>query len=323
MSNSNEAAQIEKDLIELGLTLKAASEIASTWVHSFTRHSGHWITFFAMVGGFVLGALFIWQPLELLSLATAIIAAYEAGAWSYIVNFGLSILLLLFIWIFTSGILPGIVTRLTPMPWKGALYLGALSDKSGGWWYARLTRQVIEKLEPQAEASRIIDTWALKYCSALSKFVIPMLLLSGFLLVRDVGAHSLYGPDGYTSSPFLPWANIQTIPWSEAVKVELGCNNTDDGADIVYEVTFSNGKSTRVENGSPLQTSWLETLERVDAEISKSDVQFERWSWLNRNPLHPKCVRSFYSRLGEEDADRLMALLRVGQFESDKEHLGL
>jgi hypothetical protein len=92
--------------------------------------------------------------------------------------------------------------------------------------------------------------------------------------------------------------------------VDLGCNKGKDGGSLIYEVRFSGGKKHRLPNsGTYSGTGWFEALERVDALLSDGDVHFRRWSWLNRDPLHPACLAHHRELYGTK---RIDSLLRIG-----------
>jgi len=60
-----------------------------------------------------------------------------------------------------------------------------------------------------------------------------------------------------------------------------------------------------------LRGNWLDNAILIDAAIEDAGVTFKRWSWLNRDPLHPACLGAQLRVLGEEDYDKLLKLLRV------------
>jgi hypothetical protein len=317
MKNDDDILEIEAQLIEIGIPKQTAADLAPAWQHRIARYSGWWIMFGVMIAGFAVGALWIWPFFEGLAKSNAIQAANEASAWMYDTNFGIGMIVLLFAWILVSGIAPGLLTIATKMLINGALYLGALTDRSGGWWYGKLTRRAVEKLRPSPSPNQLVTEWAKAYCIGLLKWALPLVLISALILTKEINAHSLYGPDGYTRSPLLPWAKTATIPWNEATKVELGCNHTDDGGSLVYKISFSNGKSVRIEDGIPIKSSWIDAMESVDTALQRGGAEFVRWQWLNRDPMHPKCLRGYYGLYGEEDGSRIIRLLRFGEFPED------
>ncbi|MEM9937402.1 MAG: hypothetical protein AAF768_01010 [Pseudomonadota bacterium] len=317
MKDNIDHEHVVDELKSLGVPDETAAEIAPAWRIYLLRWFGNWIAFVTMVSGFIAGGVFVSPFLEALNNNIALNAAQETNALMYDTNFGFGLLVLLIAWILISGMTASALTWLTRMPISGAIFLGTLSDVSSGKWNTELTTKTAEKFNVAPSADRFIAEWSKGLLWRMLKYAIPLTLVGLFALARDVNTYSVYGTNGYHRNPLLPWAKAQIIPWSEASSVELGCNQTDDGGSLVYKVKFNNGKSVRIEDGVPIHLSWLESLEAIDRRITAAGAEFVRWEWLNRDSMHPKCLRGYYGYLGPHGGDRFMALLRSGELPGD------
>ena len=120
------------------------------------------------------------------------------------------------------------------------------------------------------------------------------------------------GPSGVTLHS---WWSTETIPWSAATKLELGCNSTKDDEDILYYVEFPNHRFDLSDDGGfnfnrpeMAPETALNAIEYIDALLPH--VPRQRWSWLDRNPMAPRCL-SYWFAVAGGDSQRILRLLRV------------
>ena len=293
-----------------GLPKRISDELVDTHRLSFVRFLGFWMFMFYMVGGFAVGGWYLWPWLENQNNINAQQKAAEVGGLMYDVNFGIGLLIGLFVWIFTSSLLSILTIRLLPMPIKGALSLSMLADTKVPTNNDVIAAQIIAENPRIETAGEFLNTWANSSIFKHLKFLLPAILLTAVVTYREIQTFSVYGVEGVTRSAF--FAGEKFRPWSEVKTVELGCNQTDDGGSFIYEVQFEDGKSLRIAEKTPVnKTHWLDNLEKIDAEISSGAAEFKRWKWLKRDPLHPKCLRGYYGELNDEDIKRFKKLLHV------------
>ncbi len=303
-----------------GLPADIANELAPAWHINWARWFGGWAAWLIMIGGFVVGWLEIWPYLDGLNTQTAQAQAIDMNALMYETNFGFAMLVWLFAWIITSASVAGFLILTLPMPLKGALFIGLMGDSGAEPFNKQALQGAKREVGETGSASDLLNAWAVRYIGSALKYALPLGALGAFILTREIASFSVYSVEGYYRAPLFPWAEETLTEWSTAERVELGCNQTSDGGSVVYKIFFKNGKSARIEDGVLIgDTKWLDALETIDKELVKGDASFERWQWLKRDPLHPKCLRGFYGMLGKEQGDRLLRLLRVGDFDGDVE----
>ena len=80
---------------------------------------------------------------------------------------------------------------------------------------------------------------------------------------------------------------------------------------IIYEIEFADGHKERIGDATPLHGSWVDAAEVIDQRLQAAGARFERWTWLDRDPLHPECLAALQRRFSPEEYQRVRALLRV------------
>lgn len=266
-----------------------------------------------MIFGFLIGALLLFDNMIVSSKAA------EAQAILFKDQFLLSALILLFAWMLCSGIILAALMRRLPMKLKAASFISALTwgGVDGPFARGRLRHSLKDYPNP-ASIHELINNWNTAYIRTISTVMLPIFLagMSTHLLERNSWAYVTH--QGYTKNPVNPFKKTTTIPWDEFKSVELGCNHTDDSDFIIYKINTPSG-SPRLSSFKTLENrDELDALMEVDSYIrNNARVQFVRWKWLSRNPIHPLCLRHFQSTMSEEDFSRLISLLRVGEFPDD------
>ena len=96
----------------------------------------------------------------------------------------------------------------------------------------------------------------------------------------------------------------------------MGCNHVsadNPSNNLIYDVVFRSNRRYRITSAIPVNESWLDQLERIDAALVEGNVPVRRWKWLWREPLHPECLNEFARQYGDEDLGRIIKLLRIEQ----------
>lgn len=278
---------------------------------------GQWGIIGLMLAGFAVGGVWLWPALERLTEANALAAAADEGALLVHSNFGSSLVIALFGWIFAAGAIVGVIGVMTPRLQASTFAFNMLNgqDALSRWAVARTVQTLSDESDPKTYVRKAVVSWQW-WALGLGAF---FLMLATYAVTRDVQAHSLFTRTHYVESPFLPWGSREPRPWSDVESVELGCNHVtgrNAGDDIVYKAHFRDGTTVFVDSAAALSGSWLEGLETIDTAIQRSGAEFRRWNWLGRDPLHPACLavmQSYY----QGNYPRIERLLRVGQLPGD------
>lgn len=300
------------------LTEKVEREFTSQNISYWPVWIFSWLTWIYMVSGFAIGGYCLWPFLEQTLDKNAIEHGLRISGLLYDTNFGLGLLVFLFVWIILAALLTGMTILVSPLMLKHILFWAALDDDGGKPYNKKALKVTLEHASTFTSAKELIHYWCHTYIGFTLKYIVPLTIIGVPTLYLDMTSYAIYTEEGIYRSHFLPWKRDGLIPWNTADYVELGCNQTDDGPSIVYDITFKDGSSKRIEDGIPFTDySWLESLEIIDQKLSDGGARFRRWVWLERDPLHPKCIQGYYGYLGKDRGDRLMNLLRVGEFKND------
>jgi hypothetical protein len=275
------------------------------------------VLFLVVIGGFAVGAL-MWGRLEALTQANARAHALSAGGLLYATNFGVSMLVALFGWILVSGWICGSVALVSKRVMASSFVFSVLDARKT---VATMVRVSLKRLSTERDPERFVRRFSTGWAAWCGLLATPLVVLSIVLVPRDLQAHSIFTPEAHVRSPLLPWASSEPEPWSAAARVELGCNHVsgDDADDhLVYEIAVASGASVRIpEDADPVSGTWLDRIEVIDAALGRSDAEFQRWTWLDRDPLHPLCLRAKEREYGAANYPRILRLLRVGELDGD------
>jgi hypothetical protein len=272
-----------------------------------------------MTLGFLVGALYVWAPLEQITIDNSLRDAREVGAILYRENFGVSMVAALFAWIFVAGVvvggLPLVSDRMAAHTFL-EYYFGKPDPRPAVARAAAAAQATLStRLEDEADARRYVRRFTTGWVGWFAIPAIVLTLLSAALAICDVQSYTLYTRDGAADHPFFPWQSAQMRSWDDATRVELGCNHvTGRGAsdDPVYSVMFRDGSAVRLDDAVAIGGTWLDRMEQIDARLIESGALFRRWDGpLNRNPLHPECLAANRTRLSRDDYQRLLTLLRA------------
>jgi len=297
-----------------GLPNRLSDELVKTYDVTPVRWIGQWLFIIIMIGGFA-GLLPLWIWCDKILTQNAIDAAASVDGFAYDTNFGIGLLIGLFIWIGVSAILSYCVVRITPMPYKGTLFLMSQMDRRNKSAGIIPKRPKLDLSVTPHSVAEMINNYVNSFIGKSLLYVSPFVILAGFITQAELTKFTITSPTGlHTSGLFSKTLTLDA--WQDVETVKLGCNQTDDGASLVYDVIWPDGRSERLPIDTHINSKdWITNLESVDAEISKGDAIFERWKWLNRNALHPQCLRSFYEEQGEGSKTRIDRLLRIGELD--------
>jgi hypothetical protein len=268
------------------------------------------------IAGFGVGAVF-WGKAESIVDANAIARAHEIGGILFRTNFGISFLILMFAWIFAAGLIVSHLTSRTPRARAAMFAFAFLNAKSKHYlnWLGRLKNIPVDSGPDEyiIAAMQSADKFFWSGALVLTAIAIPV-------LDRELRTFDVYTEKGYLATPLFPWENEKSGNWRDAEFAELGCNHVTDKSasdDIIYDITLNENTTFRISAAKPVSGRLLDQLELIDAELRASDVPFQRWAIRNRNPIHPSCLAAQRRRFSAEEYERLVRLLRVGEFHSD------
>lgn len=275
-----------------------------------------WSFIAVMLVGFGVGAV-LWVVCERLIEAEARAFAPTVGGILFDTNFGIGFLFFLFAWICISGLAVSALFMRSPRV-RATLFVFTLLDPKNR--YALTFGNALQRLsgitdpdEYVAAALRGPDKWLGSIGAALA--AVGLIFLNW-----EFNTYTLYSPQGFVAKPLFPWEEVKRGDWSDAESVELGCNhivgkNASD--DIIYDVNFADGASRRVSAATALNGDLVGALEAIDRTLRGAGVRFERWQWLQRDPLHRECLAAQKRRFSAEDYRKLERILRIGEFPLD------
>lgn len=309
--------EIEQHLVTLGVPGHVAAFVSKQrpWRIPWVSQFGSMVV---MVGGFAFGGLWLWPTLKKQLDQNALAAARSSGALLYHHNFGIGLLIALFAWIGASSLIVGAIPMLSHRLMAGEFYASVtgaaasgnnLSGRAARWGVKKMLRKLENEPDPLRYIRRAVFAWM----KPASGIVAIGLALAAFVTFRELNAYALYFADHYEEQhTFLPAPTVRA--WSDAVRVEVGCNHItgkNAGDDPVYSVHFSDGGSTRIDGTFPVSKTWLDQVEVIDAALVRRGVRFEPWSWLGRDPYHPRCLMAYANWLGDEKYSRFQRLIRA------------
>ncbi|MBX3431609.1 MAG: hypothetical protein KF779_18640 [Hyphomonadaceae bacterium] len=266
-----------------------------------------------MLSGCGVGALF-WEPLGDLTVRNAVDHARAENALLFEANFGFSLVIAIFGWIFASGSIANLILLRTPR--LRASYLIFNATHSRRWFERTLLKRSLRRVAELSDPKAYVDAWISQGNRMMLIAGVVGLSIAGLALVRDVNTHTVYTATHYIRAPFFPWGASEPRPWRDAARVELGCNHVEgrNASDsIIYRVDFGDGDKVSLESGMPLPGGdWLRSARTIDAELRAGDAKFERWSWMNRDPLHEACLNVMRRNFGA-DYPQIERLLRIGE----------
>lgn len=309
--------ETEEHLVALGVPRHVAVYVAEHRAPRVANLSGL-ANLALLLGGFAIGAFWLWPTLEARLDHNARAAAEATGALLYYHNFGFGLLIGVFAWIFASAVIIGAIPMLSRRLSAGAFYdsiVGAAN--SGDGLGARAARWGVEKmmreLEHEGDPRRYVERASFAWVRLTASIALVLLALTAVVTFRELNAFTLYSAQGYEARHILP-ISATVRPWSAATYVQVGCNHVtgkNASNDPIYKVHFRDGGSTRIDGAFPVTGSWLDEVEQIDAALVGSGATFRPWTWMNRDPYHPQCLLAYAGELNETDYARLRRLIRA------------
>ena len=277
-------------------------------------HGTEFLFIFVMAAGLIAGMRYLWPYLNGMTAQFAQARAQEIEGLLYDYNFGLSLILGILGWIFAAGAPFLFAQLISPRLLANSFVFGTVAGLK-----LRATRWIVRKIlthaRNESDPARYVRRAELRWAWVFTLAGALPFAIGGMILVREQRAHEIYTSTTYVHSPLLPWKSTAPRPWSTAVAVETGCNHIErEGKisdDIIYEVRFPDGATTRLGDATPLQGSWLDAVEKIDSLLVASGVEFAHWSWLDRDPTHPLCITALRERFPGAEFGRVQRLLRL------------
>lgn len=312
-----------------GLPAHISEELVNSYELTAIRKAGKWLFIICLFAVFV-PIIMIWIFCEKILSQNAIEAANQIDGFAYHTNFGIGLLIGIFISIFMAGIIICLILRITPMPAKGSLFIAAHTTPPNNSKEKKKTPSAIpsppnfpfvvtikdEDLSTES-ASKLINGYSMKFVFKMGKILSPFIALATVITYLELGRFAILSPQGLHKSTLFS-SDLNLKRWQDAERVKLGCNHTKNGAALIYEVIWRDGSDYRLPTRNHINgESWLTNLEAVDLEISKDGAEFVRWKWGVQTPLHRSCLRKFYAELGGGSKIRIDRLLRIGELEKE------
>ena len=309
MTNEEKNAALADKLREQGVTDEVIEYVLSKNPSKVLSIISDFLLIFLLILGFAVGAV-LWVAVGRYSGQAALEHALSIGGVMYEDIFGFSGLAALFGWICASGFI-----TYSPQLNSERLIVSAFaysladnSKKSGSW--RRTYLKADKSLEPE-----ILTRWVFASQGKWMKWPAIMLFLVAFpLLELELKLHTIYTTEGFVERSEYGLGDWSNVSWTGVVSVELGCNHVTGRSksdDPVYKINFADSRSIRLDNARSVRGSWIDGIEVIDAALVSGGAEFKRWSWPNRNPLHPECLAADRAKMSPEDFARLLTLMRV------------
>jgi hypothetical protein len=231
--------------------------------------------------------------------------------------------------------------------WVGALVLLLSGIAAVGWLHARVAYKVPPWPGPSLAASVLRTPAGEHMAAALADVLSRRLLRDAFqapsadALLERFGRRQTRGWAIFTLATAVPaaaaiavgddgwWAlgpkggvlhqygMTHAVAWADARSVTLGCNETKDTHDLKYEVAFPGWTQDLGNDGDTLGGKTMAERDRI-AGVLRADAQLRaqktprlRWSWLDKDPMHPACLaywRAVADTVEPGSLDRLLSL---------------
>jgi hypothetical protein len=92
--------------------------------------------------------------------------------------------------------------------------------------------------------------------------------------------------------------------------ITTGCNNTSKDNLLIYDLHVASGESFNLGAAEPAKSGDVRAIVAIDARLAPN-IAHRRWSHLNRDPVHPLCLRHWAAQPGQDGLRRLAKLLRL------------
>jgi hypothetical protein len=143
---------------------------------------------------------------------------------------------------------------------------------------------------------------------ALAAFV--LLVPAVTFTVLETNSYWVAGPSGVVEHRMFPPFSHQHHELKDVKRIVTGCNNTDKANRLIYDIHFASGDSFSLGYAEPAKSGDPRPIEAVDTVLPRG-IAHQRWSHLNRNPVHPACLKYWAALMGPDGVRRLTGLLRL------------
>jgi hypothetical protein len=147
---------------------------------------------------------------------------------------------------------------------------------------------------------------ARKWGIGAAVFLVPAIVLTAL----ETNSFWVAGPSGIVEHSMLSPFSSRSYDLKEVAALTTGCNNTDKSNHLIYYVHVPAGGTFSLGDAKAVKGSRIAAVEEIDARIGRS-VEHQRWSHLDRNPVHPACLGYWASQFDKDGLRRLIRLLRL------------
>jgi hypothetical protein len=253
--------------------------------------------------------------LDSLVHAKAIELAHQTGATLMYVNVGIGPLILLFGLIALMGWLSGALSRLRGA--KGFPKSAAAGiNRPPPHGYIRVgTRWLLAgSVRRAASRTTTVEAFLRTMTADMSRRwgIAAVVLLAPAIAMTVIETDHFWvaGPSGIVEHRLLPPFSSRTYDLASATALTTGCNHTDKGEYLHYDLDFASGASFNLGNAEGVAGRSAPALEQIDTKLDRA-IQHRRWSHLDRDPVHPACLRFWGAQLGQFGQGRLVKMLRL------------
>jgi hypothetical protein len=239
----------------------------------------------------------------------------DVGGSAFVVLFGL---IALMVWVSSvlamrhrvNGFLSSAAAMFNPpRPVKG------LAQALGVW----VTRRILSgPVRRAAAASATADEFLRGVARGVARpwgiAAAVLLPLAIVLAAAETNSFWVAGPAGIVEHSMLAPFSSQHHDFSEVTTLTTGCNHTDDGESLIYDVVLPSGEEFGL-GADPVKAvagNKTVAIEAIDAQIRQTGkAEHRRWQWLDRDPVHPRCLGYWARQFGSDGRQRLARLLRL------------
>jgi len=118
------------------------------------------------------------------------------------------------------------------------------------------------------------------------------------------------GPSGVVEHRMFPPLSSHRHDLKDVTRVTTGCNNLGKDNRLIYDIHLASGESFGLGYAEPAKSGDVRAVEAIDARLAR-DIVHRRWSHLDRDPVHPLCLRHWATQFDRDGPRRLAKLLRL------------
>lgn len=122
--------------------------------------------------------------------------------------------------------------------------------------------------------------------------VLAVFLLGLAVTAVELRSYVVAGPNGVVHARMWPPYSTATYTWDQAASIVVGCNSTDDGDNIIFDVTFPDGQTFSIGHARIGRKQRIPALEEIDRLLPLS-VARKLWNWLGRDAMAARCMSTW------------------------------